>query len=107
MDPTPKRNFTKLGIFMLVAACIPLLLFSLPLDDPVGVVSIPWVAIVYASFCLVALIWGGIRIWLLPLNGLRRAAIFIVWAILYPLLCAGWYLLGLLYLSFVLKFVHR
>ena len=105
MDPTPKRNFTKLGIFMLVAACIPLLLFSLPLDDPAGVVSIPWVAIVYASFCLVTLIWGGIRIWLLPLNGLRRLAIFIVWAILYPLLCAGWYLLCFLYLIVVLD-VH-
>ncbi len=94
-------------ISMLVAACIPLLWFSLPLDDPVGVVSIPWVAIIYASFCLVTLILGSIRIWFLPLNGLRRAAIFMIWAILYPLLCVGWYYLCLLYLLVVVKYIYR
>ena len=94
-------------ISMLVAACVPLLWFSLPLDDTVGVVSIPWGAIIYASFCLFALILCSIRIWLLPLNCLRRAALFMILAILYPLLCVGWYFLCFIYLIAVFKFIYN
>ena len=100
MDRTLKRNILKLGIFMLVAACIPLLLFSLPLDmDPIGVVSTPYVAIAYMFFCLSILIWGSIQIWRLPIKGLQRTVIFLSWAILYPSLCVWWYLQCVLLLA--------
>ena len=109
MAPTLKRNILKLGIFMLAAACIPSLMFLLvlaPNIDWLGGILPALAAFSYAGVCLCILAWSSIEVILiLPFNGILRAAVFVVWAILYPLLCAGWFLLCFLYLINVLD-VH-
>ena len=47
----------------------------------------------YVFFCLFNLVWGSVQvIWELPCKE-RRLFLFLLWLILYPVLCVGWYFL--------------
>ena len=104
-----KRDILKLAIFILAAACIPLLMFLLvlaPTVDWLGIILPTLSAFAYAASCLVILIWGSIQvIWQLPLKKPLRAIVFLSWAILYPILCVYWFAGCFFYLLTVLD-VH-
>ena len=103
-----KRDILKLAIFILAAACIPLLMFLLvlaPTVDWLGIILPTLSAFAYAASCFVILIWGSHVIWKLPLKKPLRAIVFLSWAILYPILCVYWFAGCFFYLLTVLD-VH-
>ena len=103
-----KRDILKLAIFILAAACIPLLMFLLvlaPTVDWLGRILPSFSAFAYVASCLVVLILGSHVIWELPLKKPLRAIVFLSWAILYPILCVYWFAGCFFYLLTVLD-VH-
>jgi hypothetical protein len=107
MEDKIKRNIGKTGMFMLIAALLPLLfllLFRLPagLGCPVAFV---WQCL-YIVCCIFVLVWGSTQvIWELPCRKFFRMLVFGAWLIFYPALCLGWfYLCGMCY--FFIFHVH-
>ena len=95
MEDKLKRNIVKTGIFMLIAAVIPLLFpltFMLPAET--GFPAILIFQILYWGGCFFVLLCGSSQVvWELPCRKSFRTLIFLAWLILYPALCLGWYFL--------------
>ena len=91
-----KRDLWIAGIGVAAAAlCLPAMF--------VGMVHLPTgfageyrffvLVYVYVFFCLFNLVWGSVQvIWELP-GKKRRLFLLLLWLILYPVLCIGWYFL--------------
>ena len=91
MEDTLKRNIRQLGIFMLIAAVIPLfsLLFPL-LPMIIRQIAALIMTICCPLFYLWVLLFGGAVIFALPCKKIFRRLIFAAWIPLYTLLCWGW-----------------
>ena len=90
MADSLKHNIRKLGIFMLIAAVLPL--FSLPLKflpDILSKIALI-ITILYLPFCLWVLVFGSMIIFRSPCKKIFRHLIFIVWSLLYAALCWCW-----------------
>ena len=90
MDNKLKNNLCFLGIFILIAAVIPLLNLLVPSLPEIIRQMVLLIIISYPLCCLFVLIWGSLIIWNLPCKKFLRRIIFIVWLALYTLLCWGW-----------------
>ena len=91
MEDALKRNIRKLGIFMSIAAVIPLLTLLLPLLP--GIIrqfTVLVIAICCPLFYLWVLVFGGMVIFALPYKKFFRRLIFVAWVPLYTLLCWWW-----------------
>lgn len=90
MDNELKNNLCFLGIFILIAAVIPLLNLLVPSLPEIIRQMVLLIIISYPLCCLFVLIRGSLIIWDLPCKKFLRRIIFIVWLALYTLLCWGW-----------------
>ena len=91
MDPKLKRDLWIAGIGLAAAAmCLPAMFVGMmhPLHFP------PFVLFyVYVFLCLFNLVWVSVQVvWELPCKE-RRVFLFLLWLILYPVVCVGWYFL--------------
>ena len=99
MDDTLKRNLRRMGILMLITACLPFfyllgLILSFSLDSYVAYLLCG--AIAYWGYFLsgfIALIRGCITISQFPFETIRRILLIIAWLVLYPILWWAWLLL--------------
>ena len=107
MDPKLKRDSWIAGIGVAAAAlCLPAMfvgMVHLPADF--NLAFAPLVLLhVYVFICLFNLVWGSVQvIWELPCKE-RRVFLFLLWLILYPVLCVGWYYLCGMGLFFICHF---
>ena len=96
MQPKLKRDIWIAGIGVAAAAlCLPAMvvgMMHLPADF--NLAFPPLVLLhVYVFICLFNLVWVSVQvIWELPCKE-RRLFLFLLWLILYPVLCVGWYFL--------------
>ena len=104
MDPKLKRDSWIAGIGVAAAAlCLPAMIVGmmhLPRDFIRDYA--PFVIVYgYVFFCLFNLVWGSVQvIWELPCKE-RRLFLFLLWLILYPAVCVGWYFLFGVVLFFI------
>ena len=96
MDPKLKRDSWIAGIGVAAAAlCLPAM-FAGMVHLPTGFAGEYRFFVlfhVYVFFCLFNLVWGSVQvIWELPCKE-RRLFLFLLWLILYPVMCVGWYFL--------------
>ena len=96
MVPKLKRDSWIAGIGVAAAAlCLPAMIVGmmhLPADF---MLAFPPLVLlhVYVFICLFNLVWVSVQvIWELPCKE-RRLFLFLLWLILYPVLCVGWYFL--------------
>ena len=94
MEPKLKRDLWIAGIgICAAAACLPaLFLAMMHLPADFAAVCPPLFLLhVYFFLCLFSLVWVGVQvIWELPWKE-RRLFLFLLWLILYPVTCIGWY----------------
>ena len=88
-----KRDIWITGIGMFAAAvCIPALFLGM-MHLPTDLFPPLVLLYVYILLCLFTLVWGSVQVfWELP-GKKRRLFLFLLWLILYPAACAGWYFL--------------
>ena len=96
MDPKLKRDSWIAGIGMAAAAVwLPAMVFAM-MHLPAGFAGEYGFFVlfhVYVFFCLFNLVWGSVQvIWELPGKN-RRLFLLLLWLILYPAVCVGWYFL--------------
>ena len=91
MEDELKRNIRKLGIFILIAAAVPLLSLPMPLlPDIIRKFAALILTICCPLSCILVLFFGSRVIFQLPYKKIFRTLIFIVWLPLCTLLCWSW-----------------
>ena len=91
MDDVLKRNIGKLGIFMSIAAVIPLFILLLPLlPGIIREITVLLIIICCLLFYFLVLSFGGIVILALHYKKIFRRLILIVWLLFYTLLYWVW-----------------
>ena len=96
MEPKLKRDIRIAGIGLAAAAVwLPAMVFAM-MHLPGDFVRdyAPFVIVYgYVFLCLFNLVWGSVQvIWELPGKN-RRLFLLLLWLILYPAVCVGWYFL--------------
>ena len=96
MQPKLKRDIWIAGIGVAAAAlCLPAMVVGM-MHLPTGFkLEFPPLVLlhVYVFICLFNLVWVSVQVvWELPCKE-RRLFLFLLWLILYPVVCVGWYFL--------------
>ena len=91
MEDALKKNIRNLGIFISIAAVIPLFVLLLPLfPGIIRQIAVLIITICCPLFYLWVLLFGGAVIFALPYKKIFRILIFIAWLPFYTLLYWWW-----------------